>query len=594
MPTSLPLPTKPLKFVKGFTIDSAISMDLDDALWLEATADGWCLQIHIADVDHTVSQDSYLDTEAERRVETVYAPRMIHPMLPKAISEGSTSLLPHEERRVITTTVKLGQDWEILDVSFKEAVLVSVGRLTYAEAMDLPSSHVLKPQIDGLVCLTSRLMATRKLEGAVFATEIEVDGAMVYVSEWGVINASISRTEVLIAELMILNNHLVASHARRYPNYPFLYRCHTATPGEDATVRALIDVGNTDQLRRELLRYQNAAFYTTDRTQGHFGLNLPAYAHTTSPIRRYADLLNQRVFKALLKGSQAPYTQEAMNAKAELINAYRRTLKEKQAAGYKAVVQEQTKMQLTAPTQDLKKLNVKEFSRVLHAALQGDAVDRVRVEALARLQTKQLTIEDLYRILFEGQDLPLQTAALEVLQDAPESISILTIAPSKKPQRLSNLAFKLETDPTRLPHEASFSLLVTLEMNGVAHSAPAWSNATTKEQAKRFACYRFLQALVYGELVPTEAVPSPLPAIAPTARPTPKTALTPETNWVGIVNEYYQKSGGAITFTIQEVRQQYFVCTCTDGTKTTKGEGSSKKIAKSSAAEKFWRLLQST
>jgi ribonuclease R len=315
------------------TIDGSDARDFDDAVWAEpdaANPGGWHLVVAIADVAYYVAPDSALDREAALRGNSVYFPDRVVPMLPEALSNGLCSLKPGEDRACLAAHLWIDGEGRKRRHAFERAIMRSAARLTYEEvqaARDGDGSPALAAgRLDALYRAFAALDRARVARGAL---ALDLTEYRVLLDPAGAPAAIEPRRRLdshrLIEEFMILANVAAAEEleARRRPS---LYRVHDAPDPErlEALRLALADIGvpglalaKGQVIRPELLnrvltrvagrpeaqlvndlvlRAQAQAIYSPVNI-GHFGLALPRYAHFTSPIRRYADLL---VHRALL------------------------------------------------------------------------------------------------------------------------------------------------------------------------------------------------------------------------------------------------------------------------------------------------------
>ncbi len=325
------------------TIDGADARDFDDAVHARATPSGWKLTVAIADVAAYVKAGGALDVEAERRGNSVYFPDRVIPMLPEALSNGLCSLKPDEDRLCMVCEMLVAGDGEVRRARFFEGFMRSHARLTYDEVASIVVDREgttrrgrgdLVPHLDELYKLFKALAKARKRRGAL---ELDTQETRVILGD----GAKVERIEPLrrndahrlIEECMVAANVAAARHVIR-KKQPVLFRVHDgAKPdGLDALRTYLAGVGLTlaggskpapkhylSLLNRAakrpdsaliqvmVLRSLSQAVYSPDNI-GHFGLALDAYAHFTSPIRRYADLVLHRALKHLLSGPRkAPY-----------------------------------------------------------------------------------------------------------------------------------------------------------------------------------------------------------------------------------------------------------------------------------------------
>jgi ribonuclease R len=247
--------------------------------------------VHIADVARKVEQDSFLDRQALKRGETAYLPTTRKPLFPHSL-EASMSLLPFVERPVITVDILVDPQGELLDVSIREQVLVSQEQFSYeaVEGVLRGAPHHLQTQLKLLERVTGLLASQRQQQGAVFGRTVGTN----YIDEDGRVVVQSLRSQQIIAELMILTNRVVSEFMRDH-RQAWLYRTHdyrdlSELPAErQQFVQALKAIADEETLRQELAGHYDRARYSPEG-KPHVGLGLAVYAHTTSPIRRYADL----------------------------------------------------------------------------------------------------------------------------------------------------------------------------------------------------------------------------------------------------------------------------------------------------------------
>jgi ribonuclease R len=325
-----------LRDVPLVTIDGEDARDFDDAVYCEPIArKGWRLIVAIADVGHYVEPGSALDQQAQARSTSVYFPRRVIPMLPERLSNGLCSLNPGVERVALVCDLAIGSKGAIKGYQFYPALIRSHARLTYNEvweALAVPDSpaqrrqHTLLPQLRNLHRLYEVLAAGRVQRGALDLDTVETQ---IICDANGRIERIVPRVRNeahrLIEECMLAANVCAADFLRR-ARHPALYRVHEGpTPQKLEALRASLkafglqlDGGaapapahyakllqairarpDAQLLQTMVLRSMQQAVYSP-HNNGHFGLAYEAYAHFTSPIRRYPDLLVHRTLKALL------------------------------------------------------------------------------------------------------------------------------------------------------------------------------------------------------------------------------------------------------------------------------------------------------
>ena len=327
------------------TIDGEDARDFDDAVCASRTPDGWRLLVAIADVSYYVHPRTALDREARERGNSYYFPMSVEPMLPEALCNGVCSLRPGEERRCMAVDMRLDREGNLTDSRFLNAVMISRARLTYKEVqrmLDDPQGETAvdmekkAPGVPAMLreaaALADVLMERRHRQGgldfdlpeAEFLVEEKNGTAMVT----GIRNRERLFSHRLIEAFMVRANEAVAEFLTRR-NAPLLYRVHPA-PGPDRLEElyhvlrstdadlplpraakaglpgwlphVLDAASGTDQsfvVSRLALRSMMQARYSPEE-DGHFGLASSCYCHFTSPIRRYADLVNHRALRYVL------------------------------------------------------------------------------------------------------------------------------------------------------------------------------------------------------------------------------------------------------------------------------------------------------
>jgi ribonuclease R len=324
------------------TIDGEDARDFDDAVYAEPHAAGFRLIVAIADVSHYVRPDSALDAEAQKRGTSVYFPTRVLPMLPTALSDHLCSLAPNVERLCFAADLLVSKNGTLKSARFYPAVMRSAARLTYTVANQAlfegkPAARAqlgsLLPRLMVLVDVYRALYKARTRRGALDFDAAEAEfvidaGERVRAIELRVRN----HAHRLIEECMILANVAVAQRLAE-ARAPTLYRVHgvpeeeklerltstlaalgieahlpktVTTRDMQSIARRVSDVSERTFVESLVVRAMPQAVYQPTNI-GHFGLALTHYAHFTSPIRRYPDLVVHRTLKALIgdKGGSA-------------------------------------------------------------------------------------------------------------------------------------------------------------------------------------------------------------------------------------------------------------------------------------------------
>ncbi len=317
------------------TIDGEDARDFDDAVYAEPHPDGFRLIVAIADVSHYVRLDSVLDKEARERGTSVYFPTRVIPMLPHALSDHLCSLAPRVDRLCFAADMTLTKNGGLKSARFYPAVMRSAARLTYTQAFEAlfegrPAAvEELGSLVERLLPLVDVYRALLKARGRRGALDFDAAEAEFVIDSSERIRAIelLSRNEAhrLIEECMILANVAVA-HELSKKRTPTLYRVH-GQPEEEkldrlqATLQALgidaripetVTTRDLQAITRKLPESETRPFIESlivrampqavyqPTNIGHFGLALTHYAHFTSPIRRYPDLVVHRTLKALI------------------------------------------------------------------------------------------------------------------------------------------------------------------------------------------------------------------------------------------------------------------------------------------------------
>lgn len=336
-----------LRHMPLVTIDDESAKDFDDAVHAWKTKSGsWKLVVAIADVSHYVRSATPLDEEARTRGNSVYFPGQVVPMLPELLSNGLCSLNPHVDRLVMVCEMNISKTGAISRYRFYEAVMNSHARLTYhkvAAMLDEDSedgatlrkehASLVKPLKD-LQGLYTLLREAREQRGAL---DFDTTETAIVFNDERKIEKIVPRTRndahKIIEECMLAANVATARFLDKH-DLPALYRIHekptperldklrlflnelglTLPGGDDpspqdyqALREAIADRSDKDIIQTVMLRSMNQAVYSP-QNEGHFGLAYQAYAHFTSPIRRYPDLLVHRAIRSVVRGPRQTNT----------------------------------------------------------------------------------------------------------------------------------------------------------------------------------------------------------------------------------------------------------------------------------------------
>ena len=325
------------------TIDGEDARDFDDAVYCEPVkvgrSKGYRLLVAIADVSHYVKPNDALDHDALLRSTSVYFPRRVIPMLPEKLSNGLCSLNPDVDRLTLVCDMVITADGDVTAYQFYPGVIHSAARFTYTEVAAIlgntkgPEANKRLTLVPHLLHLYEVFHALTRARHARGAIDFETTETYIVCNPSGKIEKILPRTRndahKLIEECMLAANVCAADLLMEY-KHPGTYRIHASPTKEKLTqVRNFLkqvglNLGGGDApsasdyaelmkkikgrpdaalLQTMLLRSMQQAVYSPDNI-GHFGLSYDAYAHFTSPIRRYPDLLTHRAIKAILQGKK--------------------------------------------------------------------------------------------------------------------------------------------------------------------------------------------------------------------------------------------------------------------------------------------------
>ncbi|MBQ6893055.1 MAG: ribonuclease R [Clostridia bacterium] len=327
-----------------FTIDGADAKDLDDAISLDVTENGYTLGVHIADVSHYVRYGTPTDKEAFARGTSVYFTDKVVPMLPKCLSNGVCSLNADTDKYTLSAIINLSKQGEIIGCRIENSIIRSVVRGVYSEVNDLflnkSKSRFYKKYKAVYKTLTAmyplyEILATRAKQRGVL--ELESTEARFVLDDEGrpidIIKRERGDAEKLIEQFMLTANEAVARYMCAH-SLPSVFRVHEAPSDEkldayksfvhnaglstvslrakklttsafEPIMQEAAEKGMENVISRLTLRAQMKAKYSEQRDD-HFGLGLSYYCHFTSPIRRYPDLTVHRILKyAMANGEEA-------------------------------------------------------------------------------------------------------------------------------------------------------------------------------------------------------------------------------------------------------------------------------------------------
>lgn len=335
------------------TIDGADTKDIDDAISITRTEDGFLLGVHIADVSHYVRPGSALDDEARQRGTSVYLPGRVVPMLPVEISNGVCSLNPKEDRLAFSGLMTFDRAGNMLHYEFHKSVIHSRVKGVYDEVNAIYAGAADEACLQKYAEVMETLLAGRELGDILKARSrakgtfdidssesyflLDADGRCI-----DVVPRHSGIAEQMIEQLMVAANQAAARFGREN-KLPFVYRVHEKPDPDrvDSLKELLVALGfnpvslshtadtttkdfavimeqaagtpKEKVVSHQLLRTMAKARYDT-KPLGHFGLALEDYAHFTSPIRRYPDTSIHRIMSDFLAGQSAGQVHKSYDA----------------------------------------------------------------------------------------------------------------------------------------------------------------------------------------------------------------------------------------------------------------------------------------
>ncbi|MFC9553673.1 RNB domain-containing ribonuclease [Rhodococcus sp. NPDC056960] len=512
-------------------IDSAFARDRDDAFSVIPLGGGrgWTVEVHIAGVCDVVELGSVADEQAFLRAETRYLPNRTIPMLGEAAEQAAT-LTADGSRTSLRVTGTLTPGGQLVDVTVGRGQ-IPVGRCVAVDHAEVPGiladpRHPLHSQLAAADAAAQVLLAARRAGGALAFYDLtrgwaaNEDGAIVAIPD-----ALRTVAYVIVQELMIATNEAVALWCVEQ-GLPVLFRNHRANPVAGSTDELMTEIaaasGDPDlfaKLRGRLLSTLRAAVYEPT-VHGHYGLRLSAYTHVTSPLRRVADLINQRIIVAHLDRSPAPYTGDQLAALGADLNRRTRAAREAKKNRFKHADQ---RLVAQEAARDLAALDARTFHKVLKAEAAGLLRAELASELARRVDADLLTAPDV-AVLIDAADRswrPIQLRVLDTLADthpemAPSVVSVWRQAHPDQPPT------DLEIRRNGADHNPLFAARAThLGIRG------PWAIGSAKKPAEQAALWAAVRVQLTGtEPVDTEPdwpttqhAPQPAPSPQPTTPP---------------------------------------------------------------------------
>jgi len=508
--------------VRGVTIDGPTSKDIDDAFWLERTSDGRSL-LHISIVDIgsliTSLEAPEVEKEAFLRAFTRYYAESTLPMLPEVLSEGRLSLLEGQSCPTLTISLPLDAHLHVGTPLVEQTSLSNNKRFTYDEVdseIETPLTEF-GPMLQDAFRIAQGLLLLRRARGALAFYDLYTGWAT---TEDGVLfllpDGRRKKAYIIIQEFMILANEALALYLAQ-KGLPALYRNHTAKATAPQR-SALLDMLDTAVTHPELVnpeRVSERVHLVMERAtyaptvEGHFGLDVPAYVHLTSPLRRYPDLVNQRILLAAIQGMSPPYTKMELETIAAHVNAEEATMKDAKKAHFldeydeplRKVLQEAEEAQATTP-RPLEHIDVKQFHSMLRFTSEGHLLPpAVEREIVTRLDEQRLRTNDIYAILFRSQNSGdewerVKTAVLQWLQgNSHDAVQLLLMGYQAQKWEKPSYGLPARVGP---PHAPLFTVEGKITVDGTEHVA--LGTGRTRAKAEQSAAMDLVEQLCKNSL----------------------------------------------------------------------------------------------
>jgi ribonuclease R len=603
-----------------FTIDAEHSRDLDDAIGIARSESGWTVRVAIANPSAYIPIGSAEDLAARKQGATIYRGRQAtKPMLARSISEDQATLTAGVPRSAVLIDLDVDQAGKPVGTRPSLGEITVAQRLSYKHVPSIAAdqAHPLhQPMVDA-IAIARGFLKQRRARGALAFLDQQ---QMLLTDEEGRVQhfaAGEMVGHLLVQEMMIAANSAVAEVAAR-SDVPFLYRCHepriSAPRGLAAaeSFEAWFAGGHatTAAATERLNLITQKARYTSTLT-GHYGLNVPAYAHITSPLRRYADLAVQRQLVALIQGTALPYlpySQDELTAIGDELFEASEAIADETSDYYKAPVLAKAQAALEADAQHaLRALADNELGQAVKAGLAGTFATALVDELLRRMAAGALADKISVRFIEGRAALPPAVAEgfISMIRAKPAAaVSFLHHA------RAINLVSDFEVQFDEFPGRTGPSFQATTKMRDAERGLTYRAVATDgKKKAAEQAAALLALCDLMGVARPApswaeEEAPSSPPA-APTMAPAQMHAAlqAPQlANPKGALLEFCQKQKlGTPTFTTTSTgpsNAPAFVCTAelSVGEETLSARSAStpaKRQAEALAAEALFEQLVS-
>lgn len=602
--------------VKGVTIDSNSTKDIDDAIYVERTPKGYFVDVSVSHVDSIVDRNSFTNHEAFRRTNSLYLSHNICvPMLPRELSEGSLSLHQSKARPTITIHLELSEEGEIENIAVRKTFLKSSERLSYCRASEIMAGQKQNPNGEMLMQaseLAKKLVKRREKRGSIVHYDIQKSVAT---TEEGLLakldDEKANNAYVVVQELMILANEGMARFSlgnrvdTLYRNFgPDIFG---PTHSQIMAILKSPDIPNCGITADPISIESEArrAIYEV-MPRGHFGLNLPCYTTATSPLRKFSDLVVQRTATAYIEGERPPYTVEDLkeiafylNAKVQVMEMTVQNLRRQRKLFQQKSIDPETIMNeiLELSANDFMALPANEWKIVLKTSCEKGFLTRDLWTAIhGRIDRGLVGIEEAYYLLFTTNGTAQIWEELRV-----KTSRIVLNRPGMAKQILFMATDNGYIQSLHIPvvgAEGKYAAKVSAKIGGNWFSSSETSYGATWSQADNEAAKRFIQDMVSKPLVCTDNQCEPdTPPKAPIVAPNIQDKIYAGENARTILHNFIDANSYDIKYSVAP-KASGFLVTCqvqlgnSDETKLeTAAEGQSIRLAKEQAAMEMIKIL---
>lgn len=500
-----------LELTEGVTIDESASRDLDDGFQLVPDSEGWTLSVSIADAASAIMKDSCIYDFAKHAICTRYLQGYNEPMLPPELSENKLSLLENKIRPAVTFRITISSDLDITDFKIKKTAFKNRRKLSYQLADEILAREKPDKEFGHLAeCyhLANLLLEKRRENGALVLYDF-IQG--MYTNEEGQIiinrNRKLHMANIIVQEFMILVNSVAAEFFIK-KNKQLVLRNHVAkstTPPRDEIYNQYVLAKSNpliiDTLKKRIELWFEKAEYST-KLRGHYGLNLPAYTHLTSPLRRFPDLVNQYIISSYLSGKRTPYSKDNLSKIALNINRNIRNIRDSKNSYFKEkAVKDLVDISESPSPEALELLDSKKFSTLLQQSciinsmssklfeeterriLSGNVGPEHLVCLLFKLNKKNIYYDKLFKLISEFLSIRTNFAR-----------SVLNMAVQKK--YTGEIKFEVKKI------SEGFACIISVMQDSVQYSSPEIQIKNTGRDAINSEAVNFLKNYIENKLVP--------------------------------------------------------------------------------------------